>query len=192
MQLAVLRRDRFGRSSEKLDHDIEQLELLIGDLEEGQAEGIERIDAAKPASSSVPQQKLQPVRKPLPDHLPRERVEHEAACTCPSCGGTVLTMIGTDEREVLEYVPSHFKVIVHSRPKMSCRACETIFQPPMPELPIERGGLAQHCWRMSSLPNIATICRYTGNRRSMHARVWNSIARPYAIGSVGWPFISLP
>ena len=134
MQLAVLRRDRFGRSSEKLDHDIEQLELLIGDLEEGQAESIERIDAAKPASSSVPQQKLQPVRKPLPDHLPRERVEHEAACACPSCGGTVLTMIGTDEREVLEYVPSHFKVIVHARPKMSCRACETIFQPPMPEL----------------------------------------------------------
>ena len=85
MQLAVLRRDRFGRSSEKLDHDIEQLELLIGDLEESQAEGNERIDAAKPASSSVPQQKLQPVRKPLPDHLPRERVEHEVACACPSC-----------------------------------------------------------------------------------------------------------
>jgi transposase len=56
MQLAVLRRDRFGRSSEKLDHDIEQLELLIGDLEEGQAESVERIDVAKPASSSVPQQ----------------------------------------------------------------------------------------------------------------------------------------
>ena len=34
MQLAVLRRARFGRSSEKLDHDIEQLELLIGELEE--------------------------------------------------------------------------------------------------------------------------------------------------------------
>ena len=29
MQLAVLRRARFGRSSEKLDRDIEQLELLI-------------------------------------------------------------------------------------------------------------------------------------------------------------------
>ena len=30
MQLAKLRRARFGQSSEKLDHDIEQLELLIG------------------------------------------------------------------------------------------------------------------------------------------------------------------
>ena len=32
-QLAILRRARFGRSSEKLEQAIEQLELLIGDLE---------------------------------------------------------------------------------------------------------------------------------------------------------------
>src|SRR6201990_3556264 len=38
MQLAVLRRARFGRSSEKLDRDIEQLELLIGALEQEAAE----------------------------------------------------------------------------------------------------------------------------------------------------------
>src|SRR5271167_4809696 len=83
MQLAVLRRDRFGQSSEKLDYKIDQLELLIGDLEEGQAESDERIDAAQPASAPR-KEKLQPVRKPLPDHLPRERVEHDAACVCPA------------------------------------------------------------------------------------------------------------
>ena len=38
MQLAVLRRARFGRSSEKLDRAVEQLELLIGDIEESEAE----------------------------------------------------------------------------------------------------------------------------------------------------------
>lgn len=52
------------------------------------------------------------------------------------------------EREVLEYVPSSFKVIQHVRPKLSCRACESIVQPPMPSLPIERGlpgpGLIAH------------------------------------------------
>jgi transposase len=96
-----------------------------------------RIQQGGPVQAWLPP--LHPVRKPLPDHLPRERVEHPAACACPSCGGTRLTMIGTNEREVLEYVPSHFKVIVHARPKMSCRDCETITQPPMPELPIERG-----------------------------------------------------
>src|SRR5262245_3519858 len=37
-QLAVLRRARFGRSSEKLDREIEQLELLLGKFEEGVAE----------------------------------------------------------------------------------------------------------------------------------------------------------
>ena len=37
MQLAVLRRARFGRSSEKLNRDIEQLELLIGALEQDAA-----------------------------------------------------------------------------------------------------------------------------------------------------------
>src|SRR5271154_462877 len=65
MQLAVLRRDRFGRSSEKLDHNIEQLELLIGDLEEGQAESTERTEATKTAAAPR-KEKLQPVRKPLP------------------------------------------------------------------------------------------------------------------------------
>jgi transposase len=148
-ELALLRRARFGRSSEKLDRDIAQLELLIGDLEESRAESNERTAAASPAASpALRQEKSHPVRKPLPDHLPRERVEHAAACACPACGGTVLTMVGVDEREVLEYVPSHFKVIIHCRPKMSCRACETMFQPPMPELPIERGrpgpGLLAH------------------------------------------------
>src|SRR5947209_17983990 len=38
MQLAVLRRARFGRSSEKLNSDIEQLELLIGEHEEAEDE----------------------------------------------------------------------------------------------------------------------------------------------------------
>ena len=118
-QLALLRRERFGRSSEKLDRDIEQLELLLGDLEEGRAESGERTEAAKTASSPSPAQRetSQPVRRPLPEHLPRERVEHDAACVCPACGGTNLTRIGTDEREVLEYVPSHFKVVVHARPR---------------------------------------------------------------------------
>jgi transposase len=63
-----------------------------------------------------------PVRKPLPNHLPRETVTHEPACTCPGCGHTVFSRIGQDERELLEYVPSSCKVICHVRPKLSCRA----------------------------------------------------------------------
>lgn len=151
-QLAALRRARFGRSSEKLDREIEQLELLIGEIEEGRAAGAgdKQASAGVPESAAVAPRRecIQPVRRALPAYLPRERVEHDAACACPACGGTALSVIGKDEREVLEYVPSHFKVIVHVRPKLSCRACETIMQPPMPSLPIERGlpgpGLLAH------------------------------------------------
>jgi transposase len=145
MQLAVLRRARFGRSSEKLDHEIEQLELLIGELEEDVAAQDARSSTADPAAkvdpgiAAKPGQRRHPVRKPLPDHLPRETVTHQPACTCPGCGGTTFSRIGQDEREVLEYVPSIFKAICHVRPKLSCRACETIVQAPVPSLPIERG-----------------------------------------------------
>ena len=48
-------------------------------------------------------------------------------------------MLGEDVSEVLEYVPSYFKVVRHVRPRVSCRACETISQASMPSLPIERG-----------------------------------------------------
>src|SRR4249920_847475 len=154
MQLAVLRRARFGRSSEKLNRDIEQLELLIGELE-ADAGAVEARDTAGDADAGRDtnqpvkrRARKQPVRKPLPPHLPREIVTHEPACTCPGCGGTIFSRIGQDEREVLEYVPSSFKVIQHVRPKLSCRSCETIVQAPMPSLPIERGrpgpGLIAH------------------------------------------------
>ena len=143
--LALMKRARFGRSSERID----QLELLIGDLEE--AEHQARAATAPstgdrpPAKAGAPRPRG---RQPLPAHLPRERVVHAPACACPVCGGTRLTRLGEDEREVLEYVPSHFKVVVHVRPRMSCRACETITQLPAPALPIERGrpgpGLLAH------------------------------------------------
>jgi transposase len=160
-QLAVLQRARFGRSSEKLDRAIEQLELMIGELEENQAGGAARQDAAQPTAPTASEaqthapppapaaeERKARARRPLPRELPRDTVRHEPPHTCPECGGTALSKIGEDEREVLEYVPAHFKVIRHVRPKVSCRACETIRQAPMPSLPIERGlpgpGLLAH------------------------------------------------
>ena len=138
-QLAVLRRARFGRSSEKLDQAIEQLELLIGELEEGEALTRSRAVPVGPSSEPSPKPARAGGRQRLPEHLPRETVSHPAPCTCPGCGGTKLSMLGEDVSEVLEYVPSYFKVVRHVRPRMSCRACETISQAPVPSLPIERG-----------------------------------------------------
>ena len=136
-QLAQLRRMQFGRSSEKLDTQIEQLELMLEDLEEG--------DAARtaPAAQRTPDQRhrerRQPVRRPLPDHLPREEIVHDPGSVCPGCGGTRFARLGEDVTEVLEKIPARLKVIRHIRPKLSCRCCERIIQAPMPDLPIEKG-----------------------------------------------------
>lgn len=131
-QLAKLKRMQFGRSSEKLDAAIAQLELLLEDLHETEAEKPDQQVAAPD------EEKRKPARRPLPDHLPRETVIHAAPCNCPRCGGE-LRRLGEDVTEVLEYVPGSFKVIRHTRPKFSCRRCESITQAAMPSLPIERG-----------------------------------------------------
>jgi transposase len=139
-QLAKLRRMQFGRSSEKLDGQIAQLELMLEDLEEGEAartapslaEGTNEPDRRK-------RERRQPVRRPLPEHLPREEIVHAPGDVCPGCGGTHFSKLGEDVTEVLEKIPARLKVIRHIRPKLSCRACETIIQAPSPDLPIAKG-----------------------------------------------------
>ncbi|MDZ4318136.1 MAG: IS66 family transposase zinc-finger binding domain-containing protein, partial [Phenylobacterium sp.] len=138
-ELARLKRARFGQSSEKIDRQIDLLELVIGDMEEAEAEDEARTASTSPVSPRAAPAPRQGNRRPLPDHLPREIVTHAGPCACPVCGSDKLRKIANDEREVLEYIPSHFKVVVHVRPKLSCRACEAISQAPMPSLPIERG-----------------------------------------------------
>ncbi|WP_153112192.1 IS66 family transposase, partial [Propionivibrio limicola] len=89
-----------------------------------------------------------PRRKPLPEHLPRDTVEHlPAECSCPDCGGP-LKKLGEDVAEVLEYVPASFRVIHHVRPKLACAACDRIVQAAAPNRPIAKGaagpGLLAH------------------------------------------------
>jgi transposase len=138
LQLATFRRARFGASSEQLDQQGAQLDLMIGELEEDVAQAEARTDAAAGRAGQSPPRRTRGPRKSFPEHLPREVIRHEPPSCCPACGGTRLSMIGEDRREVLEHVPARFKVIVHVRPKVSCRACEAIAQAPMPALPIER------------------------------------------------------
>jgi transposase len=126
--VAKLKRMQFGRRSEKLDREIEQLELR---LEELQVSSAPRTPTAPPP----PDDQAQPARQGLPEHLPRERVVHEPACACPECGAT-MRQIGEDVSEVLDYIPAHYKVIRHVRPKLACPACERIVQAPAPSRPI--------------------------------------------------------
>src|SRR5690606_28387465 len=66
LQIALLKRARFGRSSEQIDTHIAQLELTIEDLESSVSELAPRAKSPAPT-------RAKPVRKPLPEHLPREQ-----------------------------------------------------------------------------------------------------------------------
>jgi transposase len=141
IELARLKRMQFGRSSEQLDQTIAQLELSLEELEASAAQ-VAPIFEHGPVTENV-----KPARRALPESLPRETIVHEAPCDCPACGGA-LRAFGEDVAELLEYVPSRFKVIRHVRPKFSCTACQQIVQAPAPSRPIARGlagpGLLAH------------------------------------------------
>jgi transposase len=139
-QIAKLRRMQFGRSSERITRQIEQLELQLEELETGEAEDEARAEANDPEAPAPVRKK--PKRKPLPDHLPRQEVLHQpegdSACVCPACGGG-MGKLGEDVTEVLDYVPGHFQVIRHVRPKYACQAYDAITQAPAPAMPTPRG-----------------------------------------------------
>jgi transposase len=141
--IAKLRHEQYGQSSER-GAILEQLELQLADLEEdaSEAEVQAQLAAAAAITAKVQVegfQRKRPARRPLPEHLPRERVVHPAPTACPCCGGTALRKIGEDVTETLEHVPSRWKVIQHVREKFSCRSCETITQTLAPSHPIARG-----------------------------------------------------
>jgi transposase len=149
--IAKLKHERFGQSSER-SAVLEQLELQLADMEEdaSQAEAAAQLATAAAASQKVEIrafERRKPARRPLPEHLPRERVVYPSPSACSCCGG-VLHKLGEDVTETLELIPRQWKVIAHVREKFSCRSCETITQPPAPSHPIARGragpGLLAH------------------------------------------------
>jgi len=139
--IAKLRRERYGASSERSDRLIAQLELQLVELEETASAAETAVEIAQ-AQAGVDEARTvtrrKPARRPLPEHLPRERIVYPAPTACPCCGGA-LRKLGEDVTETLEHVPARWKVVQHVREKFSCRACEAITQPPAPSHPIARG-----------------------------------------------------
>jgi transposase len=148
--LARLQRLQFGRKSEKMQRQIEQLELRLEDLEQAQEKETESEPRSGPASSERVESAAtkKPGRRPLPSHLPRvTRTYSPKEQACPGCGGK-LRPLGEDVSEMLEYVPAQWHVVRQVRPKLSCGSCEQIVQAPAPSRPIARGlagpGLLAH------------------------------------------------
>src|SRR3974377_2446889 len=144
--IAKLRRTQFGRKSEKLDWEIEQLELKLDELEASRAQ--QATASPPPMAAAAVNRATKRARMSLPAHLPREThkilPKQEA---CPDCGGA-LKPLGEDVSEILERVPEHFIVIRTVRPKVAGAGCDKIVQAEAPSRPIERGiagpGLLAH------------------------------------------------
>ncbi|MGA3133793.1 MAG: IS66 family transposase [Terracidiphilus sp.] len=150
--IAKYRRMIFGRKSEKLTGELEQLEFRLEELETAQAaeEAAHAATEATQVSSTQTgsKRRSRPVRKPLPEDLPREVITHlPAHSNCPDCGGA-LRQFGEDVSEQLERIPATFKVIRHVRPKFACAGCQSVIEAPAPARPIDRGlpgpGLLAH------------------------------------------------
>jgi transposase len=131
---------QFGRSSERISRQIEQLEFQLEELETGAAEDTARTEAIDP-QPPAPAHANRPKRNPLPEHLPRQEVVHlppdDGACVCRDCGRS-MARLGEGVTEVLDYVPGHFQVIRHVRPKYACSACDAITKAPAPAMPTPR------------------------------------------------------
>src|SRR3989442_6032239 len=80
--IAKLRHERFGQSSER-GAILEQLELQLAEMEEdaSEAQAKAQMAAAVAASEKIKAQAFErpkPARRPLPEHLPRDRIVYRA------------------------------------------------------------------------------------------------------------------
>ena len=127
-ELALFKRHKFAQKNEHLtakqihlwDEAVEE-DIAAVDLE------LERLNAAK---TDAPAQKAivnKPKRRPLPDHLPTLRIEHEPASTECACG-CQLRRIGEDISEKLNFRPAQFYKEQHVRGKWVCDQCDTLTQ----------------------------------------------------------------
>ena len=87
-QIARLRHERFGQSSERRAL-LDQLELQLFELKEDQAQAEAAIPIDEPPTQAVQAfTRRKPARRPLPGHLPRRRVVIPAPTSCACCGGS--------------------------------------------------------------------------------------------------------
>jgi transposase len=135
----------FGRKSEKLAAQLDQLEFQLEELET--AEAAAEVQQQR-STRTATKPRSRPQRKPLPEDLPREVITHLPSHTCClDCGGA-LRQFGQDVSEQLERTPAQYKVIQHVRPKFACSACQVVVEAAAPARPIENGlpgpGLLAH------------------------------------------------
>jgi len=147
-QLRLERLHRYAPRSEKLR------ERIFNEAEQAAGEGEDTDDAEANLIADTDLPDAEPPepkkrgRKPLPDGLPRERVEHdlgEDQKICPCCRNRMHRMGETVSEQL--HIEVKAMVLQHARFKYACRHCERtalhtpIVTAPMPPQPLP-GGIA--------------------------------------------------
>ena len=113
--IAVLRRARFGRKSERLSED--QLALVLEELETGSAKAEAEDEKKGEGQKRARAKKRRANRGALPSHLQRiEQIIEPETTLCPCCG-KAMPVIGEERSERLDKIPAVFRVIVTRRSK---------------------------------------------------------------------------
>ncbi len=140
LRIARLKKQVFGKSSEKIEREIQQLELALEDLmiaaSESSIEPLAEVEEAEPTEpvASTPEKTMR--RRPrVSDKAARERRELDPGTHCPACGGE-LRLVGEDVSKILDMIAAQMKVVEIIRLKKSCRCCEKMVQLPAPSRPI--------------------------------------------------------
>lgn len=89
-----------ARARESATETLEQMEFELENLEADATEDDLKAATAKTTTVTAFEGKRL-VKKPFPEHLPRERVVVPAPCSCPACGGNRLSKLGEDVTETL-------------------------------------------------------------------------------------------
>lgn len=133
-QLAVLLRDKYGKSSEKQLPEECQLNLFAENesSEETAEDQVETITYTRTKRNG---------HRNIPDTLPRVRIEYELPdLTCPCGCGNQLHKIGEVITEQLEIVPAKIYVNEHVRFKYAgCAHQDKVITAAMPNQPIDKG-----------------------------------------------------
>ena len=105
LQNEQMRRALYGRRAERRRLIVDQLELGYEELEASASEDQALGARAAMGTTVAAFTRARPSRKPLPAHLPRERVVIPAPASCPCCGSDRLCKLGEDVTETLEVIP---------------------------------------------------------------------------------------
>ena len=144
LSIAKARQERWGPSSERSIHLIDQLEMQLEDVVTAATEDelAAEMALAKARASGITiagVARRKPGRGPFPDQYPRHRIVVPAPKTCSCCNGAHISKMGASQTDSLEVIPRQWIVLETVREKFVCRGCGTITQPPAPFHPISRG-----------------------------------------------------